>query len=541
MNSQPVFVLCNPAAGRVAVILSLLWATGCAVVAAKADSGAASSAGDAGQVGASCQADPDCTGSEATCLTADAGFPAGYCVASCDSDGGCPSADLCVSGLFSDTQGNSLPVCLESCNSGSTCRPGYICLNASGQSFCWPGCKTDSDCLDENETCNTETGTCAPAAPATDAGPAPDGGSVVTVPLTGCAIVGYSAQVTLGGSQTFAMSIDTGSTTTGVAATDCSNCDVSPEYTPGPTASATGQLTSSVYGSGSWQAAVYVDTVQVKPEMPAVSMYFAAITSQSEFFIDQDCSGNMGSTSQGILGMGPLDLDTIGTNPGDAYFPALVQAAGISNLFAVQLCALGGRMWLGGYDSSIMTGPPQYTPIVPLNSETQPYYAVGLSDVGIAGVSLGATDYGPSLVDTGTYGFLMPDDAFTALVTAVSASPGATQAFGANKINMDYFNNGNCINAAGSQTRAEVDAEMPPMSLTFPTAEGGSFTLHMPATESYLIPITSGGTTCYLAGAASSGGIAETVIGASVQAANISIFDPANNRIGFAPATGCSD
>ena len=523
---------------------ALLLASACSAPAATTSDAGPAHATDA-SVGSACSLDTDCSqGTEPTCLTADAGFATGYCASTCSPDGGgCAGSDPCVSDVFVNNAGKPISVCLETCKANSDCRADYNCLHEGGQSFCWPFCHTSSDCLDANETCDATTGLCSAPAGGTDAGGPPPsglGGSVVTVPLSGCAVVGYNAQVTVGGTQTFAMSIDTGSTTTGVASSTCTNCGVNPTYTPGTTGANTGQLTSSQYGSGSWQAEVYQDTVQVGPEMPPVTMYFAAITSQRAFFLNSNCQGGTGELSQGILGMGPLDLDTIGMLPSDAYFTDLVAAASIPDLFAVQLCSMGGgKMWMGGFDASIMTEAPQYTPIAPLSSTAQPFWAVNLLDVGLGGTSLGATDFGASVVDTGTYGFLMPTDAYNALITALSANAAVTQAFGANMVNAMFVTGGMCLSPTNTTTTpAELDAALPPLTMTFPTAAGGSFTLSMPATESYLIPITQT-PTCYVAGVGDSGMIGETIIGASTQSSHVTIFDPANNRIGFAPATGC--
>jgi hypothetical protein len=84
-----------------------------------------------------------------------------------------------------------------------------------------------------------------------DAGPreggAPEGGGLdtgmtetgaplvlVTVPLSGC-VPYYTANVTLGaGAESFALVLDTGSTTLAVASSACTDCTgVSPLYTPG--------------------------------------------------------------------------------------------------------------------------------------------------------------------------------------------------------------------------------------------------------------------------------------------------------------------
>jgi hypothetical protein len=324
----------------------------------------------------------------------------------------------------------------------------------------------------------------------------------------------------------------------GVALSTCSTCGVSPEYSPaGGTCSGT---TASDFGSGSWKAEVCTASVQVGPEMPAVSMSFAGITSQKEFFIPQDCAGNnvTASLSEGILGLGPLDLDTIGMTAGDAYFPELV-TKGIADSMAVLLCSTNGFMWFGGYDPSYASGSPQYTALVPLSANS-PYWEVDLSDVTLGSTDLGGAATG-AVVDTGTFGFLMPTAAFDALTTDLSTNAGATSVFGAGKLSKNFFSQGDCATPTGAQTQAESDAALPPMILTFPNSSGvGSFQLTMPATQSYLLPVPSGGSVTYcgvVADNSLAGGL--TILGASVLRANITVLDEGNGRVGFIPQTYC--
>jgi hypothetical protein len=451
-----------------------------------------------------------------------------------------------------------VPYCLHTCNSNSDCRSGYNCLTYQGQNFCFLDCQSSADCIDTTQTCDTSTGLCtgetlatgpssydAGPAQATDAGrvfptpdagspPAGDAGPFVTIPLTGCAFIGYEAPVSID-TQTFQMSIDTGSTTTAIAASSCSNCGVSPTYHP-PSGADTGRQTSSQYGSGSWDGEVYSDTVQVGGEMPAVTMDFAGITDQQQFFIPYLCDGSSGNGSQGILGLGPLSLDTIGMSNTDAYFNDLVATAGIGNLFAVQLCALGGNLWFGGYDTAYTTSAPQYTPMV-----NNGYYSVTLSDLGFNGTSLGysANDYGASVVDTGTYGLLLPSAAYNKLVSDISGDSAVRSAFGGNTIDSNFFQSGNCVSPTASQTAADLDSSLPPLYMTFPGTSGGSFQLSFPATKSYFIPSTSGGVTQYCAGIADSSSVGTTIIGASALASYVIVFDPANMQVGFASGTGC--
>ena len=348
------------------------------------------------------------------------------------------------------------------------------------------------------------------------------------------------------------MGIDTGSTDTGVALSTCTSCGVSPEYTPAAS-SCTGSpsscanscsgsgappagCTCSQYGSGSWDAEECSATVSVGSEMPDVSIQFAGITDQSQFFIPTDCAGNPvnPSLSEGILGLGPLDLDTIGAGNNDAYFSQLVQQ-GITDTLAVLLCSANGTLWFGGYDPQFASGSPQYTPM----NQTSGYWAVSLSSIGLGSTSLGGADNN-AVVDTGTWGFYMPTAAFNALVDALSTDTGATSVFGAGAMNSSFFNEGSCLGPSGGQTRSEIDAALQPMTLTLPTAAGGSFTLSLPATQSYLLPVTSGNVTEYCAGVGDNGQLGgQTIMGDSVLRANITVFDEGNNQVGFVPQTYC--
>jgi hypothetical protein len=366
-----------------------------------------------------------------------------------------------------------------------------------------------------------------------DAGVPSDGGAFVTIPLTGCPFTAYSAPVTIGG-QTFLLQIDTGSTDTGVALATCTNCGVSPpEYDPAD--GGCSGSTSVTYGSGSWQAEVCSASVEVGTELPAVTIDFAGITSQSGFFLDHDCNGNaVPSLSQGILGLGPIDLDTLGTNSDDAYFNELVKQ-GITDTLAVLLCSTDGYLWFGGYDAQYASGSPQFTPMT-----SSAFWTVSLSSVGLGTASLGGAD-NQAIVDTGTWGFFMPSSAYAGLVSAISSDDGGAAVFGAGTLSQSFFNQGQCAVPSGGQTQAQIDAALPPMTLTFPRDAGTPITLSLPATESYLAPeTTSAGTTYYCAGVADEGAESGlTILGDSVLRANITVFDEGNSQIGFVPQSYC--
>ena len=85
------------------------------------------------------------------------------------------------------------------------------------------------------------------------------------------------------GSQTFALDVDTGSTTIGVAGASCTACTgISPLYTPGSAAMDGMRTAKTQYGDGStWAGEVFSDMVALGTVAPAVGVGFVTITNQS--------------------------------------------------------------------------------------------------------------------------------------------------------------------------------------------------------------------------------------------------------------------
>lgn len=96
--------------------------------------------------GEACAADEQCTSGR--CLSADDGFPGGYCTfVDCESRRDCAGAGrACLRGEFN---GN---LCVELCEEDGDCREGYECVGQGGGAFCFPAYAGDA----LNPVCESE-------------------------------------------------------------------------------------------------------------------------------------------------------------------------------------------------------------------------------------------------------------------------------------------------------------------------------------------------------------------------------------------------
>lgn len=342
-------------------------------------------------------------------------------------------------------------------------------------------------------------------------------GGVAAIPLTSPDGTFYAANVAVG-AQSFAMIVDTGSSTTAVAGSSCSGCAVSPKYAPGSTATDQHQSANAQYGSGSWNGEIFKDMVGLGSSTPAVPVKIASITSQQTFF-----DGNQNSF-QGLLGMGGDGLLTQGTT---SYFDQIV-AGGTADIQAYELCdGGGGTMWLGGYDPAATASAPQYTPI----DQQFPYYAVQLQDMKLGTTSIGFTS-STAITDTGTTLFYVPKAAASGVLAQCNK---ATTLFATQFTSQQGVY---CAMAKSGVGATQIDAAMPPLVMTFP-GSGGSFTVSAPATRSYLFD-AGGGMWCIGVADNSQLGFNITLMGDMGLRGFVHVVDRANNRIGFAPAQGCT-
>ncbi len=387
--------------------------------------------------------------------------------------------------------------------------------------------------------CDPNTG----CAVATLTGPCSPG--LAPIALDGCTSGDYTAEVTLGTGQVFSMIIDSGSSTIAVASSTCSNCNaITPLYTPSSTATNTHNQASAAYGAASgWTGTIYNDMLHLDGDISdSLSINFVAIEQQTltstggsttSFFTSSYCSGTAtDDTFQGILGLGNSALNASHTSN---YLDVLKATNSVSDAFSAQFCDAGGNLWFGGYNPLALTAAPNYTPM----DTASGYYKVDLQDILFGDTSLGlaASAYGAAVVDTGTSVVVVTSTVMQALSSLVNSSTAFRSYFGSN-----FLQGGICEAPADRPAKAQLDAALPAMTWVFKRADGSTFNVVMPATESYLTPqLLKNNVLGYCSGFIDGGGktSTDTIIGNSAMHSQILIFDRENGQLGFAPQRGC--
>lgn len=359
--------------------------------------------------------------------------------------------------------------------------------------------------------------------------PLPEG--VVAVPLHACVPLIYAADFGIG-SQSFRLIVDTGSTSLGVAGSGCSNCNVSPLYSPGSTAVDQKKSANAQFGSGSWSGKVYEDSVG-PTAATSVPVKIVSITSQNGFFQPGSTCG--GKEYHGLLGLSQPASAVQGTN---GFFDQYVATKGATDVFAHELCDDGGTLWLGGYDANATSGPPQWVPFTS-DFASSAYYAVNLESITVEGtnIPIASGQYQDSIVDSGTSVFLLGSTAYDKLAAALQATAGFKKLLGSKA---DWFTapagQPSCANL--SQSKAEIDATLPALTIRF----AGGATAKAVATESYLMPYPGAGYCNSLISQPQSQQFPiASLMGAPILRSSVVIYDRAQKRVGFAPHKGCAE
>jgi hypothetical protein len=376
--------------------------------------------------------------------------------------------------------------------------------------------------------------------------PVPDGGgdasdepdtsasSVLAVPLSVCnQELAYAVSVTIGTTQTFPLLFDTGSTTLGVAGSGCTSCNVTPLYMPGSSATDTLATANVQYAIGTWSGEIYEDNVALAPG-PSTSMRFVSISAQNGFLRPTMVCGT--GPFEGVIGFARAPEASPNT---DAFFDELVASAGLPDVFATELCDGGGTLWLGGFDPSATTAAPVYTPFK--KSLIGEYYdSVDLQTIAVSGTNasatIGTTMYDDTVLDSGTSALVLPSAAVTTLTAAIAGTSAFQQVFGADAGAAFLEHTNECLDVM--QTKAELDAMLPSLALTFGTG-AAAITVQALPTESYLY--TRGGSWCsafYPLDPTPTLPFA-SILGSPIMRSNVLVFDRMSGQLGLAPHAAC--
>jgi hypothetical protein len=266
-----------------------------------------------------------------------------------------------------------------------------------------------------------------------------------------------------------------------------------------------------MFGTGSWSGEVYQDQVAFEGD-PSVPVKLVSITSQTGFI--QAGSSCGGKPYQGLMGFDRASAAVAGTN---AFFDQFVSAKGVPNVFATQ-----------------------YTPVT-TDIDSTYYYTVDLESIKVGGTSvtvqISTGSYTDTVLDTGTSAILLGTDAYNSITAAIGGTAGFAQIFGTDA-GPAFFGGTNPGCANLTQTKAELDSTLPPLTLTFGT--NPAITVQALATESYLMPYPGMGWCSSLVAQPQSDEFPlASLLGSPLLRSNVVIFDRANARIGFAPHTAC--
>jgi cathepsin E len=320
--------------------------------------------------------------------------------------------------------------------------------------------------------------------------------------------VTYIASIGVGNPPTtFDLIVDTGSSNTWVGATT--------PYTRTSTSVQTKDSVSVTYGSGSFSGTEFIDQVTIASGL-VIPKQSIGVASTSTGFTGTD----------GIIGIGPVDL-TLGTLSPDTntLIPTVTD-----NLFSQHTISaheigvsfeptttpenLNGEITWGGTDSSKFTGSITFIPVT-TTSPANLFWGINQSVRYSTSTSILSTTAG--IVDTGTTLVLLASDGFARYQTATGATQDANT--GLASLTSAQFNNLKSLFfiAGGATFELTANGQLWPRSLN--TAIGGT-------ASQILLVVNDLGTP--------SGQGLDFINGFGFLERFYSVFDTANNRVGFA-------
>ncbi|KAH9894313.1 protease [Cubamyces lactineus] len=219
----------------------------------------------------------------------------------------------------------------------------------------------------------------------------------------------WTGNITIGTPpKTFLIDFDTGSSDLWVPSSSCKTCKGKTLYdaSKSSTSSRKNGVFRVEYGDGSRTSGpIYSDTVTVGG-IEATEQYFSAVTTES--------AGLVGGPEDGILGMAFPVLSNLRQDP--FFVTAFKQKHAARNEFAFKLNTTGSELYIGGMNSTLYKGSPEYHNI----SSDAGYWQIGDAEALVDGKRAVSSFH--TIIDSGTTIMYGPPAAVKQVYAAVKGS-----------------------------------------------------------------------------------------------------------------------
>ncbi len=331
--------------------------------------------------------------------------------------------------------------------------------------------------------------------------------------------------------------VDTASSGIAIAAQSCSGCKVTPAYNPGgdydKMAADQSKTAMGFFPDGStYSGKIFKDQVWIQGD-DFVDMDIVSIQSTTNPYFDPMVP------VEAVMGFGPDAGLATGTDNYVTKQLAAIADSTVPNQLAFLPCA--GRMWFDGFDPTVNTNDPMVDPPA-MNfvdratiDANNPFYTVGVSDFAFGGTALGESTaaFGGAIVALGSSVNVVPSGIETKILAAINGDAGYQSLFSTPLADTAM---GSCVTNL-ALADSDVNMALPKFTVTFPKSGGGTFTVDLDPTESYLYSAGMG-TYCLTF---TSSGVATpgAIIGTGLLNGMFFVIDNDAKQVGFAPELAC--
>ncbi|KAH9833019.1 aspartic peptidase domain-containing protein [Rhodofomes roseus] len=188
--------------------------------------------------------------------------------------------------------------------------------------------------------------------------------------------------------QSFIIDFDTGSSDLWVPSSSCSGCDAEHSYSASESSTSEEQSgTFKIeYGDGSEASGpIYTDDVSVAG---------VAVTGQTLSAVTSESGDLVGDAADGLMGMAFPALSNLDADP--YFWTAIEQSVVSSGEFSFYLAESGSELYIGGSDSSLYSGDPEFHDV----SSNSGFWQISGASISINGETV-ASGF-DTIIDSGT-------------------------------------------------------------------------------------------------------------------------------------------